>query len=89
MESLPEGIQSNPQQLGSLLYSCVTLAHEEARMLHEALPRSPFQVSILDCLTMNSIARRAALQLHLLSGFCFAWVRVTMRRSGIMCAPTA
>ena len=42
---LPEDIQSNPQQLGSLLYSCVTLAHEEERMLQEALPKSPFQVS--------------------------------------------
>lgn len=47
MESLPEDILSNPQQLGSLLYSCVTLAHEEARMLHEAVPQSPFQVSFL------------------------------------------
>lgn len=47
MESLPEDIHSNPQQLGSLLYSCVTLADEEARMLHEAVPQSPFQVSSL------------------------------------------
>lgn len=47
METLPEGIQSNPQQLGSLLYSCVTLAHDEACMLHEAVPQSPFQVSFL------------------------------------------
>ena len=44
---LPEGIQSNPQQLGSLSYSCVTRAHEEERMLHEAVPKSPFQVSKL------------------------------------------
>ncbi|KAL3135426.1 hypothetical protein ABBQ32_007608 [Trebouxia sp. C0010 RCD-2024] len=40
---LPEGIKSNPQQLGSLSYSCGTLAHEEERMLHEAVPKSPFQ----------------------------------------------
>lgn len=44
---LPEGIKSNPQQLGSLSYSCGTLAHEEERMLHEAVPNSPFQVSKL------------------------------------------
>lgn len=47
VQSLPADIQSNPQQLGSLLYSCVTLAHEEERMLHEAVPHSPFQVSTL------------------------------------------
>lgn len=47
VESLPTDIHSKPQQLGSLLYSCVTLAHEEERMLQEAIPQSPFQVSFL------------------------------------------
>ena len=45
VESLPADVQSNPQQVGSLLYSCVTLAQEEERMLHQAIPQSPFQVS--------------------------------------------
>ena len=41
---LPEDVQNDPQQLGSLLYSCVTLAHEEEQIMKEALPESAFQV---------------------------------------------
>ncbi|DBA84697.1 TPA: hypothetical protein ACH3X1_005950 [Trebouxia sp. C0004] len=43
ISQLPEEVRSNPQQLGSLLYSCVTLAHEEEQMLQDALPKSAFQ----------------------------------------------
>lgn len=40
---LPEHMKRSPEQLGTLLYSCATLVHEEEKILQEALPESAFQ----------------------------------------------
>lgn len=62
---LPEEVRSNPQQLGSLLYSCVTLAHEEEQMLQDALPKSAFQVDKL--LRQNHCTSHCNLTIHILA----------------------